>query len=43
MMTLRNPEYASLMNGLQDIDPETDDGVEIEATLKPLDKSCAKE
>jgi hypothetical protein len=37
------PEYASLMNGLQDIDPETDDGVEIEATLRPLDKACAKE
>jgi hypothetical protein len=37
------PEYASLMNGLQDIDPDSDDGVEIEATLRPLDKSCAKE
>jgi hypothetical protein len=37
------PEYASLMTGLQDIDPETDDGVEIEATLRPLDKLCAKE
>jgi len=37
------PEYVSLMNGLQDIDPETDDGVEIEATLRPLDRSCAKE
>ena len=37
------PEYLSLMSGLQDIDPESDDGVEIEATFRPLDKSCAKE
>lgn|SRR5262245_53839580 len=37
------PEYVSLMNELQDIDPESDDGVEIEATLRPLDRSCAKE
>jgi hypothetical protein len=37
------PEYLSLMNGLQDIDPESDDGVEIEAMLRPLDRSCARE
>src|SRR5262245_10210500 len=37
------PEYVSLLNGLQDIDPESDDGVEIEATLRPLDTACAKE
>jgi hypothetical protein len=37
------PEYVSLLNGLQDIDPESDDGVEIEATLRPLDSACAKE
>ena len=36
------PEYLSLMYGLQDVDPESDDGVEIEAMLRPLDKSCAK-
>jgi hypothetical protein len=29
------------MYGLQEIDPE--DGVEIEAMLRPLDKSCARE
>ena len=37
------PEYLSLMNELQEIDPEIDDGVEIEATLRPLDGSCARE
>jgi hypothetical protein len=37
------PEYVSLMTGLPDIDPESDDGVEIEATLRPLDRECAKE
>jgi len=37
------PEYLSLMSGLQEIDPESDDGVEIEAMLKPLDRSCAQE
>ena len=37
------PEYLSLMSGLQEIDPESDDGVEIEAMLRPLDRSCAQE
>ena len=37
------PEYLSLMYGLQTIDPESDDGVEIEALLRPLDRSCAQE
>ena len=37
------PEYLSLMYGLQEIDPESDDGVEIEAMLRPLDRSCAQE
>jgi hypothetical protein len=36
------PEYASLMNGLQNIDPDSDDGVEIEATLRALNKPCAR-
>ena len=35
-------EYGSFMNGLQSIDPESDDGVEIEATLRALNTSCAK-
>jgi hypothetical protein len=37
------PDYLSFMSGLQEIDPESDDGVEIEAMLRPLDKSCARE
>ncbi|MGC1762204.1 MAG: hypothetical protein WA769_04435 [Pseudolabrys sp.] len=37
------PEYLSLMSGLQEIDPETDDGVEIEAMLRSLDGPCARE
>ena len=37
------PEYLSLMYGLQEIDPKSDDGVEIEALLRPLDRSCARE
>ena len=36
------PEYVHFMNGLQNIDPESDDGVEIEATLRDLNRSCAK-
>ncbi|MFZ1002811.1 MAG: hypothetical protein WAN68_12475 [Pseudolabrys sp.] len=37
------PEYLSLMYGLQTIDPESDDGVEIDAMLKPLDRPYALE
>jgi hypothetical protein len=37
------PEYLSLMDGLQTIDPDSDDGLEIEAMLRPLDRSCAQE
>jgi hypothetical protein len=37
------PEYLSLMHELQEVDPESDDGVEIEAMLRPLDRSCARE
>ena len=36
-------EYLSFMHGLQEIDPESEDGVEIEAMLRPLDRSCARE
>ncbi len=36
-------EYLSLMYKLQEIDPESDDGVEIAAMLRPLDRSCALE
>jgi hypothetical protein len=37
------PEYLSLIYGLQTIDPEFDDGVEIDAMLKPLHRPCALE
>jgi hypothetical protein len=36
------PEYVALMDGLQDIDPESDDGADIGAALAALDKLCAK-
>ena len=36
------PEYAALMDGLQDIDPETEEGQEIESTLEALDKLCTR-
>ena len=35
------PEYVAFMDRLQDIDPESDDGVEIEAEFRTLDRSCA--
>jgi hypothetical protein len=36
------PEYHALMDGLQDIDPETEIGQEIESVLLDLDGLCAK-
>jgi len=36
------PEYAALMDGLQDIDPETEEGQEIESALEVLDKLCTR-
>jgi peptidoglycan hydrolase CwlO-like protein len=36
------PEYVAFMDGLQDIDPESDEGVEIEGALRALDRSCVK-
>jgi hypothetical protein len=36
------PEYVALMEGLQDLDPESDEGAEIETALLVLDKLCAK-
>ena len=35
-------EYIALMRGLQDIDPESEDGHEIGSVLEALDKLCAK-
>ena len=34
------PEYVALMDGLQDIDPESEGGQEIESVLDGLDKLC---
>ena len=36
------PEYAALMDGLQDIDPETEEGQEIESALVALDRLCTR-
>jgi mevalonate kinase len=37
------PEYAALMNGIQDVDPESEDGQQIGSTIQALDKLCALE
>ena len=37
------PEFVALMDGLQDIDPGSDDGEEIAAALAALEKLCAKQ
>ena len=34
------PEWAQVMDGLQDIDPESAEGKKISATFEPLDKAC---
>ena len=34
------PEYAALVDGLQDIDPESEVGQEISSTLEALDNLC---
>jgi hypothetical protein len=34
------PEYAALIDGLQDIDPRSEEGQEIQATLDALDSLC---
>jgi hypothetical protein len=36
------PEYVALMEGLQDMDPNSKDGKDIGTTLEALDKLCAK-
>jgi len=36
------PEYVALMDGLQDMDPDSKEGQEIGTTLEALDKLCAK-
>jgi len=34
------PEYGALMNGIQDVDPDTEDGQQISSTIKSLDLLC---
>ena len=36
------PEYAALMDGLQEVDPESQDGKQIGLMFEPLDKLCAR-
>ena len=36
------PEYATLMDGLEDVDPESEDGKQMGLMFQPLDKLCAK-
>jgi hypothetical protein len=36
------PEYVALMDGLQDVDPESEDGQEIGSVLRALDRLCPK-
>ena len=36
------PEYAVLMDGLQNIDPESEEGQEIESALVALDNLCTR-
>ena len=42
LTTKLGPEYFALMNELQDMDPDSEDGKEIGSTLEALDKLCAK-
>lgn len=37
------PEYAALMKGIQDVDPDSEDGRQISATIQELDKLCELE
>jgi hypothetical protein len=36
------PEYSALMDRLQEVDPESEDGKKIGLMFEPLDKLCAK-
>jgi hypothetical protein len=42
LATKLGPEYIALMNELQDMDPDSEDGKEISSTLESLDKLCSK-
>ena len=36
------PEYAALMDGIQNVDPESEVGQEIRSTIQALDNLCPK-
>jgi hypothetical protein len=36
------PEYAKLMDGLEQVDPDSNEGKQFSAVLEPLDKLCSK-
>ena len=40
--TKLGPEYVTLMDGLQEMDPNSPDGQEINSMLETLDKLCAR-
>ena len=42
LATTLGPEYAALMDGLQDVNPNSQIGQEIGSVLSALDKLCAK-
>jgi hypothetical protein len=42
LATKLGPEYIALMNELQDMDPDSEDGKEIGSTLEALEKLCSK-
>jgi hypothetical protein len=42
LATKLGPEYIALMNGLQDMDPDSEDAKEISSTLEALEKLCSK-
>ena len=42
LATKLGPEYIALMNGLQDMDPDSEEGKEIGSTLDALNQLCAK-
>jgi hypothetical protein len=42
LTTKLGPEYIALMNELQDMDPDSEDGKEIGSTLESLEKLCSK-
>jgi DNA repair ATPase RecN len=42
LATKLGPDYTALMDGLQDMDPDSEEGKEIGSTLDVLNKLCAK-